>query len=217
MRRQFKEELKKLKANVLEIFDDVIEQFNSTLELIKKHDSELAERILKRDDLIDSKVLKLEEEGIELVATQFPVARDLRFIHSILIINIHLERIGDLVYNTVKALQRMEKAGQPDEVARESLVKMGYGVLSIIERARNAFEQNNLELVYSLPELDESVDEMFKGILKRIRDFSLEDHTLDWYLSLVLIARYFERAADQAVDIGERVAFILTGKLAELD
>jgi len=217
MRRQFKEELEKLKSGILEIFDEIIAQFESLIELLKNFNSELAEKILNRDDLIDTKVFKLEEEGIELVATQFPVARDLRFIHSILIINIHLERIGDLVYNAVRALQRMEKLEQADKAAQESLVKMAENTLSIIKTARGALEKNDLELVYSLPKLDESVDEMFKSFLKRIRDFSVKEHTLEWYLSLVLIARYFERAADQAVDIGERVAFILTGKLAELD
>lgn len=217
MRRLFKEELKKLKNGILEIFDEVIGQFESLIMLLKQYDRKLAEEILKKDDLIDSKVFNLEEEGIELVATQFPVAKDLRFIHSILIINIHLERIGDLVYNTVKALQRMEKLGQADEAARESLVKMAENTLSIIKAARSALEKNDLELAHSLPELDESVDEMFKTFLKRVRDVSVEEHTLEWYLSMVLIARYFERAADQAVDIGERVAFILTGKLAELD
>ncbi|MCX7832262.1 MAG: phosphate signaling complex protein PhoU [Actinobacteria bacterium] len=217
MREQFKEDLKKLKNSVLDVFDSVIVQFEDTLKLMDSFSEEDAERILRGDDVIDKKVLDVEEAGIQLVATQFPVARDLRFIHSMLIINIHLERIGDLIYNTVKALNRLNKMGYLTDEAKESLKKMGLSTLKIIKKSRNAFDSLDARVVEELPVLDEEVDEMFKNFLKDIQRISPSLKEPEWYLSFALIARYFERAADQAVDVGERVLFMITGKFAEID
>lgn len=217
MRKQFKEDLKNLKMAVMEIFSDVIEQFEQVLSLLDDFDEQKAEKILKKDDLIDSKVLQVEEKGLQLMATQFPVARDLRFIHSVLIINIHLERIGDLAFNTVKALKRLQEIGYLSGEALENLKKMGENVLSIIKKAKKAFENPDQKTIEELPDLDEQVDEAFKAFLKDAGRFIRDEHEPEWYLSFALVARYFERAADQAVDIGERILFMITGEIAEID
>lgn len=217
MREAFKENLKKLKNDVLELFDDIIGQFERTLALIESFSMESAERILSYDDIIDKKVQDIEETGIQIVATQFPVARDLRFIHSVLIINIHLERIGDLIFNTVKALMRLNSYGRLDERSKSILLQMGRNTYEIVKKARDAFEKLDVSAVEELPVLDEKVDGIFKEFLKDASKISPEEQELEWYVSFVLIARYFERAADQAVDIGERVLFMITGKIAEID
>ncbi len=214
MRQQFKEEISKLKTRLLEIFDDVINQFERINVLIQNYDSKLASKILAADDLIDRKALNLEDTGIQLVATQFPVASDLRLIHSILIINIHLERIGDLLYNAAKGLIRLSEMGEKDVEVMNELKAMGEKTLQIVKMARDAFAGDDLTIVEKLREYDDEVDSYFKNFLKRIGDFSKSDHTLEWYVSVVLLSRYFERAADQAVDIGERVRFIITGELS---
>lgn len=217
MRELFKEEQKRLKDGVLQVFDDVISQFEKILSLIEDFDREKASEVMKYDDLIDAKVQEIEECGIQLIATQCPVASDLRFIHSVLIINIHLERIGDLIYNTARALIRLNQI-RPLEVEQvKSLLKMGNTTLSIIKKAKEAFESMDVQMVEELPELDEKVDEMFKEFLKGAGKLPADEQNLEWYFSFALISRYFERAADQAVDIGERVLYMITGKISEID
>lgn len=217
MRELFKEEQKRLKDGVLEVFNDVIGQFETILALIESFDKEKAAEVMKFDDLIDRKVQEIEECGIQLIATQCPVASDLRFIHSVLIINIHLERIGDLIYNTARSLIRLNQIRPLESEQAKSLLKMGNTTLSIIRKAKEAFESMDIQMVEELPELDEKVDEMFKEFLKGPGKFPADENNLEWYFSFALISRYFERAADQAVDIGERVLYMITGKISEID
>lgn len=217
MRRFFKEELKKLRSRVLKVFDVVIEQIEEMLALLLNYDEERLNAMLRRDDEIDNLVLSIEEEGIQLVATQCPVARDLRLIHSVLLINIHLERMGDLVYNTGKALKRLSELGEADRTVVEELHSMGQKVLDIVKKTREAFETGSVEKAEELREMDEEVDKYFKNFLRKMGKFTEHEHTLEWYLSIILISRYFERLADQSVDIGERVTFMITGHYHDND
>lgn len=211
MRRFFKEELKNLRKRVVEVFDVVILQIEEMLALLLNYDEERLNAMLRRDDEIDSRVLSIEEDGIQLVATQCPVATDLRLIHSVLLINVHLERMGDLVYNTGKALKRLAELGEADRTVVEELHAMGEKVLDIVRKTREAFETQSVEIAEELRQMDEAVDSYFKSFLRKMSKFTEQEHTLEWYLSIILISRYFERLADQSVDIGERVLFTITG------
>lgn len=216
LRQQYRDELKKLKAKIEDVFNLVIKQSKDTVKAIKNRDRELAQQVIENDNEIDKKVIKIEEQGIQLAATQFPVAKDLRLIHSVLLINMHLERIGDLAYNSSKGAVRLFDLGEGDKKVKSELVNMGNSVVKIIEQAKSGFVKGDIALVEELPVLDEKVDDYFKSFLKALGKFSKSEHSLEWYSSVVLIARYFERMADQAVSTGRRAAFILTGKKREL-
>lgn len=216
MRKQFKAELSKLKALLIDIFDEIIEQFETVLSLIENFDLKASELVLRNDDRIDEMVSHLENECIQFVATQFPVASDLRLVYSIMLINMHLERIGDLLYNTTKGVRRINEIGKIDENVMNELHEMASNTYEVVRRARDAFEKSDIAIVDELSVMDEKVDEAFKKFIRNLGKFSSEEHSLEWYLSVILLVRYMERAADQAVDIGKRVAYMLTGRQAEL-
>jgi phosphate transport system protein len=133
-----------------------------------------------------------------------------------MLINMHLERIGDLLYNTTKGLKRINEIGSVDSNVIDELYEMASNTFEVVRRSRDAFDRGDIAIVGELSEMDEKVDEAFKRFIRSLGKFSAEERTLEWYLSVILLVRYMERAADQAVDIGKRVAYMLTGRQAEL-
>lgn len=212
MRPQFKKALIEIKKETKELFGLVAAQVSKALEAIEKRDLALCEEVRVGDDEIDRRVNQLEERAIEVVATQFPVAKDLRLLYSVMLIGVHLERIGDLAFNTATAARTLINLGEVDPGVIEKLLEMGRHSLTIIEGAAEGFECQNPEAAASLAEKDELVDRYFKEFIKMLGKFAQSEHSLEWYSTVILIARYLERMADQAVDISERVQYWVTGE-----
>ncbi len=218
MRKSFHEELKDLKKEVVEVGKQVEKSIALALEAVIEGNAEKANAVFQNDDLIDKKTIEIEEKGISLVATQSPVARDLRLIHSVLFISIHLERMGDLAFNMAKAVKHLTKIPSERENSLVELIsKMGEHTRQVVSASIEAFEKNDLKLAEELPKLDEPIDGLFKDFFKALARCSAEEHSLDWATTMVLISRYLERIADHAVDIGERVAYLVTGEFKEFD
>jgi phosphate transport system protein len=212
MRPQFKKALIEIKEETKELFDLVAAQVSKALEAIEKRDLALCEEVRVRDDEIDRRVNQLEERAIEVVATQFPVAKDLRLLYSVMLIGVHLERIGDLAFNTATAARTLINLGEVDPGVIEKLLEMGRHSLAIIRGAAEGFEHQNPDAAAALAEKDELVDRYFKEFIKTLGKFAQSEHSLEWYSTVILIARYLERMADQAVDISERVQYWVTGE-----
>jgi phosphate transport system protein len=217
MRPQFKKALIEIKKETKDLFGLVASQVSKALEAIEKRDLALCEEVRAGDDEIDRRVNQLEERAIEVVATQFPVAKDLRLLYSVMLIGVHLERIGDLAFNTATAARTLINLGEVDPGVIEKLLEMGRHSLAIIEGAAEGFERQNPEAAAALAEKDELVDRYFKEFIKMLGKFAQSEHSLEWYSTVILIARYLERMADQAVDISERVQYWVTGEFYGTD
>ncbi len=217
MRKGFHEELKELKKDVVELGRVVRKSIAEALKAVEEGNLDLASQVMKNDDLIDQKVLAIEEHGIGLVARQAPVARDLRLLHSILFIGTHLERMGDLAFNIARAVKHLVKKPEKGNELMEILREMGRNTLNVVDRGIEAFEKNDLKIAEELPQLDEPIDKMFKEFFKLLAQKSTEEHSLNWASNMVLICRWLERIADHAVDIGERVTYLVTGEIVEPD
>lgn len=216
-RKQFKQSLIEIKKETGEVFRLVVEQVEGALRAIETKDLELCEAVRRGDDEIDRRVNRLEERAIEVVATQFPVAKDLRLLYSVMIIGVHLERIGDLAFNTATAARTLISLSEVDRAVVDKLLEMGRHSLRIIEGAAEAFERQNPDAAAALGEQDELVDQYFKEFIKLLGRFAQSEHSLEWYSTVILIARYLERMADQAVDISERVQYWVTGEFHGYD
>lgn len=215
MRENFRQELRDLKAEVILIGRLVVDQTANGVKALVEGDLELAERVIAADDDIDRRTLAVEEHSLEVIATQFPVARDLRLLHSLTYISMHLERMGDLAFNTAKAARRTAGRRGP-QTLYDLIQAQGSLVHRVLEATLEALEKNDLELARKLPELDEPIDHLFKQFFRELARLQSEED-IEWASSMVLAARYLERIADNAVDIGERLQYLLTGTFEPIE
>lgn len=214
MRRTFYEELKELKSDILKMGSLVEESVNKAVKALAEGDIKLADEVIKSDAKIDDLNLSIEEKSIQLIATQCPVARDLRFIQSILYISIHLERSGDLAHNVAKMAKKVKDMPISDFIS--NIEEMGAQASKIIHLSLEAFADGNVKLAHRLPLLDEPVDENFKTFFKQLVKHAGDEELIDAASNIILVSRYLERIADHAVDIGQRVSYMVTGQIEEL-
>lgn len=209
MREGYRKELKDAKAEVVDIGWLVIEMTRDAITALVEGDVDLAERVIESDSAIDARCLSLEERTLEIIATQFPVARDLRLLYSLAHIGMHMERMGDLGVNIAKAARRTAPKRGP-RTLYDLIRAQGNLVHRVLEAMLEAFEQNDLELAYKLKEMDEPIDHLFKQFFRELSRLQEEDD-IEWASQMVLASRYLERIADHAVDIGERLVYMVTG------
>ncbi len=209
MREGFRQELKDLKAEVLAIGRLCTEQTTLSVQALVEGDVELAQRVIDGDDAIDHRTLALEEATLEVMATQFPVARDLRLLHSLTYVAWHMERMGDLAVNIAKAARRTADRKGP-QTLYDLIQAQGNLVHRVLDACIESLDHNDLELALKLQELDEPIDHLYKQFFRELARLQDEDD-IEWASNMVMAARYLERIADNAVDIGERVRYMLTG------
>ncbi|MFQ5574228.1 MAG: phosphate signaling complex protein PhoU [Terriglobia bacterium] len=216
MRKPFHSELKDLEAEIQKIGELVEEALVKSVKSIVEGDTELADQVVDGDDAIDKLTVDLEEQAMAIQARQSPVAKDLRLIYSTQFIAIHLERMGDLCLN-LAAIAKRAVGAPPIPTLFTLLDKMGQLTLNLIEKSLEAFGDKDLELARKLGKMDEPIDDLFKEFFKELTRVSEDESSFDWASQMVLANRYLERIADHAVDIGERVAFVVTGEIQEFD
>jgi len=210
MREQFRQELKQLKADVVGIGKDVALVTRDAVTSLVTGNEDLAERIIAQDDEFDRRCLGIEERALETIATQSPVARDLRLLHSLTYIAMHLERMADLSVNIAKATRRTAERRGP-QTLYDLIQAQGNLVYRVLDATVEALEKSDLELARKLPELDEPIDHLYKQFFRELARLH-DEEDIEWASLMVLASRYLERIADNAVDIGERIAYLVTGE-----
>lgn len=209
MRDAFRQELKALKSEVLSIARDVTDMVRQAVSALVEGDVDKAQAVLGRDDDMDRRCLGIEEKSLEIIATQGPVARDLRLLYSLTFMALHLERMADLSCNIAKAAMRTASRRGP-QTLYDLIQAQGNLVTRVLDAMAEAFESSDLELARKLQDLDEPIDHLYKQFfreLSRVHD----EEDIEWASSMVMASRYLERIADNAVDIGERIAYLITG------
>lgn len=210
MREGFRQELKDLKAEVLEIGRDVTNTTRKAVNSLVEGDIDMANEVMQMDDEFDRRCLGIEEHAIEVIATQFPVARDLRLLYSLTYMALHLERMADLAVNIAKATTRTASRRGP-QTLYDLIQAQGNLVYRVLDACMEAFEKKDLELARKLEDLDEPIDHLYKQFFRELGRLT-DDEDIEWASAMVLAARYLERIADNAVDIGERIAYLVTGE-----
>jgi phosphate transport system protein len=210
MREQFTQELVDLDAEVVDIVRLVTVATRDSVSSLITGDVDVANRVIAGDDVIDARCLGVEERVLETIATQFPVARDLRLLQSLTFIAMHLERMADLAVNIAKATRRTADRKGPQTLC-DLIQAQGNLVYRVLDATREALEKRDLDLARKLPELDEPIDHLYKQFFRELARLH-DEEDIEWASSMVLAARYLERIADNAVDIGERIAYLITGE-----
>ncbi len=214
MRKTFHERLDEATEDVISMGSVVQEAVHNSIKALFEEDTDLAQKVIDNDSKIDDFDISIEEKCMVIQAEYQPVAGDLRLIHSIYIIVIHLERIGDIATSIAKLARRLylqEKKNISKSIS-EILMEMDSLVESILDKALKAFKNRDAKLASKLEQIDDSIDDMQKVLYQRIYSIHGKDED---YIKLVtnisLVSRYLERIGDNSVNIGERVVYYLTG------
>ena len=208
------EELEAAEGELLSEGSLVKKQLQRVLQALETRDAELAESILAEDDLVDDLYVATHTRVMNLLALQAPVAGDLRLVSVILHCNLHMERMGDLCVNIAKFVMNQHPYPS-DSPMLARLQEMGHRVAGMLDVAMSAFAQRSLELAEELPLKDNVVDRLNRGMLDDLKGYAGDERSFEWATNLVLVARYLERFGDHAVDIGEQIAFLVTGVFKE--
>lgn len=216
-RVHYQEELDQLEENALGGLDLVTETLNRTVEAIEHSDVELAARVVADDDRIDGRYLEVHQSILALLATQAPVATDLRLIAALLHMMKSVERMGDQCVNIAKVIPITGHEPPLDDKMMEDIVTMGRHVRSLITQAKHAFAERDVELARDLVRQDDVVDNLNKECFRRAIEIGDEHDRREWAMTMLLVARALERIGDNAVDVGEQVAFVVTGLFREFE
>lgn len=213
-RAGFHEELEAAETALLALGSTVARQLKLVMDAVTRQDVELAHDVIADDDEADRIYLENQERILNLLALQAPVARDLRLVSAILHSNLHLERMGDLCVNIAKFV-RNEHSYPADSPMVARLQEMGARLEEMLEVALSAFAQRSVDLAEELPERDEVLNRLNRGMLDDLRAYAGDEKAFEWAVNVVLVARYLERLGDHCVDIGEQIAFLVTGIFRE--
>ena len=216
-RLHYQDELESLERRALEGLDMVGEALERTMEAVEHQDVELSELVIADDDRIDGRYLEIHQEILTLLATQAPVATDLRLISALLHVMKNIERMGDQCVNIAKLIPLTgHDAPQRSEMV-DRILRMGKQVHAQTAHAKRAFENRDVEQARDLVRQDDLVDTLNRECFQIAVDVGDEADTREWAMTMMLVARALERTGDNAVDIGEQVAFVVTGLFREFE
>jgi phosphate transport system protein len=216
-RVQYQEELEQLEASALEGLDMVGTALSRTMEAVAHQDVELAQVVIADDDRIDGRYLEVHQSLITLLATQSPVATDLRLISALLHVLKSIERMGDQCVNVCKLIPLTGNYAPADPEMVELIREMGDHTKVLIAQAKRAFEERDVAMARDLVRRDDAVDQLNRECFNLALQIGDDADRREWAMTMLLAARAIERVGDNGVDIGEQVAFVVTGLFREFE
>jgi phosphate transport system protein len=214
LRISFQEELDRTEAALQEEGELVLRALRGALNSLWERDAELADEVIAFDDEIDRIYFDIEEGIQALLARQTPVATDLRLVLAMLHSNLHVERMGDYCV-TIAKLIKLASEFEPEQALVDAFADMGARAEGMIRVALDAFANRDLERATSLVELDELIDRANRRVVGQVLALGSDPERLEWGLRMITVSRCLERIGDHAVDIGEQVAYLVTGEFRE--
>jgi phosphate transport system protein len=215
MRLQFQAELAELETQALGAVDIVVRSLDRAMEALQQRDVELASMVILDDDRVDGRYLEVHQGVLSLLALQAPVAGDLRTIAALLHVIRHVERMGDQCVNVAKLIPLSGTEPPVDDEMVEMVQRMGRCARSQLLQCKQAFELRDVSLAEDLVRQDDALDLLNRAVFKRAVEIGTDEDRREWAMHMMLVARALERLGDNAVDIGEQVAFVVTGLFRE--
>jgi len=214
-RSNYRESLRQLERQTLEALDMVVQALDRALEAVSYQDVELAGMVVADDDRIDGRYLEVHQGILSLLALQSPVATDLRIVAALLHVIRHAERMGDQCVNVAKLLPLSGYEAPKDKDLLDLIERMGQLARAQVSQAKQAFADRNTELAYDLLRQDSEINQLNIDIFNRALAIGDDIETREWAMHMILVARCLERIGDNAVDVGEQTAFVVTGLFRE--
>lgn len=215
-RTSFDQALSELQQDILRMGFYVEESIAKAVESLIKQDMDLAKSVIDGDALIDIQELQIEDKCLMLIATQQPLAKDLRRIAAGLMIIIDLERMADLACDIAKSARRI--GNQPLIKPLIDIPRMAELAQKMVKEALDAYVREDAQLAINMAAEDEMVDNLHDQVLRELLLLMMVDPTVvDQATALLFTSRHLERIADHATNIGERVVYLATGERKELN
>jgi phosphate transport system protein len=216
-RTHFQEELAVLEEQALGGLDMVVAALDRALETVQHQDIELAGMVISDDDRIDGRYLEVHQGVLSLLALQAPVAGDLRLVAAVLHVIKNMERMGDQCVNMAKLVPLAGHDPPSDERILSKIQAMGDQARQQVIQAKQAFARRNVEQAQDLVRQDDQIDRLNREVFHLALEIGDDPDTREWAMHMMLVARCIERIGDNAVDIGEQTAFIVTGLFREFE
>lgn len=215
VRESFCNYIKDIEKDVLDMGEMVIAAIDRSIEALKAQDIEGAKRIVADDMLINKKRWDLEEKCVHLIATQQPVATDLREIVAVLCITTELERMGDYAEGIGKIV--IMYGSEPLIKPLIDIPRMADKAVSMLKKSLEAFINRDAEAATALCSEDDEVDALYEQVYRELLTFMIENPALISRATyLIWAAHNLERIADRVTNICERIVFLVTGIMTEL-
>jgi phosphate transport system protein len=215
VREAFEESMKELEQELISLGQMVIRSVNRSVEALKSRNKDEARRIISDDLLINKKRWDIEEKCINLIATQQPVATDLREIIALLNIITDLERMGDHAEGIARIVILL--GDKPPVKPLIDIPRMAEKTAGMIKRSLEAFVKRDANTARTICDEDDEVDKLYDQVYRELLTFMIEDpKTITRATYLMWAAHNLERIADRVTNICERIVFLVTGTMEEI-
>jgi phosphate transport system protein len=216
VRQIFEEQIRELLEDLLAMGQMVADAIERSIEALARQDRDLAQQVIEYDDEVNASQYEIDEKCLVLSATQQPMASDLRTILSISNIATELERIGDYAEGIAKLATRL--AGQPLLKPLIDIPRMAEEGRRMLLSSLEAFARQDVELAQQVGTADELVDALYDQVYRELLVYMMQDpRTITQATYLLWVAHNLERIADRTTNIAERVIFMDSGKIVELN
>lgn len=216
VRRAFEEQIRELLEDLLAMGQMVADSIDRSVQALARQDVELAQQVIDFDDEINATQHDIDEKCLVLIATQQPMASDLRTILAVSNIASELERMGDYTEGIAKLAVKL--AGQPFIKPLIDIPRMAQEGRRMLLAALEAFAREDVEAAHQVGQADDLVDALYDQVYRELLIFMMNDpRTITQATYLLWVAHNLERIADRTTNIAERVIFVDSGKIVELN
>lgn len=212
MERHFDQELTDLKGQILRMGGLVEQQIQRSLDALVDRDSDLAQKVIENDRLVNNLDVEIDENCIRLLALHQPTARDLRLITTAMKISTELERMSDLAENIAE--RAIELNEEPQLKPYIDIPRMAHWTMRMVKECLDAFVNGDAALARKVLADDDFVDDLTEQLFRELLSFMLENpKTITRAIRLTFIGKYLERIADHATNVSELVVYMVEGKI----
>jgi phosphate transport system protein len=213
-RSTFHQQLDDVQRDLIRAAARVTESIKRGTEALLTGDLAEAQAIIDGDQEINDLTLDIEERCFTMLARQQPMAGDMRALVTAIRLTSEIERSGDLMVNVAKAIRRLYGSEVPPTL-RGLLQEMADEAVRLYGWAMDAYQERDAHLAGAIDDMDDRLDELHKEYIQAILQLHPDVHDVQVAVQLALVGRYYERIGDHAVNIGERVQYMVTGWLPE--
>jgi phosphate transport system protein len=217
MRKQFEGKLDTLRGEVLKMGQMVEDELKQAIQSLEMLDKDLAHQVVESDAAVNTQRFAIEEMCLELIATQQPVAHDLRVVVAVMNMIVDLERMGDQAKGIAKIVRRLTE--HPKEALPPEVKQMGEIVGSMLHQSMTAYAQNSMGLARLAASRDDEVDRLYAHLFSKIMEDmagTKKEKKIKAAYEILRVAQELERFGDLVTNIVERVMYVATGKVKEI-
>ncbi|MGL5084415.1 MAG: phosphate signaling complex protein PhoU [Clostridium sp.] len=216
MRKLMSNRVNALNSDVIKMASLVEKQINDSMNALKSQDLELADRVIKNDDKVDDMNRQIEEECVKFMATESPLAKDLRRIYTTSKIVTDLERMADHAVDVCKIVKRLNGVIFVEEIS--PIWRMGDIIIDMIKLSIEAYVNGDVDAAYEISNMDDSVDAIHEGMFEAVlKLMSKDDTSINQGTQILFISKYLERIGDHVTNICEWIIFSKKGTYVDLN